>query len=197
MNWNSSRSPHGRIADLLADAERSKGKMEGRVAGLVVEMRTRQTKQGKMMGFATLDDRTARLEVAAFSKVYEQYREVIKNDTILVVEGGMAMDDFSGMLRVTAEKVYTIEQAREMFARHLLINWQAPAGKEGLAFIHKLKQIIQPFSGGQCPVIVNYQSKQARATVKLGDQWRVRPEDDLLHRLRQFLSDQAVAVKYR
>ncbi len=188
---------HGRIADLLADAERSKGKMEGRVAGLVVEMRTRQTKQGKMMGFATLDDRTARLEVAAFSKVYEQYREVIKNDTILVVEGGMAMDDFSGMLRVTAEKVYTIEQAREMFARHLLINWQAPAGKEGLAFIHKLKQIIQPFSGGQCPVIVNYQSKQARATVKLGDQWRVRPEDDLLHRLRQFLSDQAVAVKYR
>ncbi|WP_198246219.1 DNA polymerase III subunit alpha [methane-oxidizing endosymbiont of Gigantopelta aegis] len=188
---------HGRIADLLADAERSKGKLEGRVAGLVVEMRTRQTKQGRMMGFATLDDRTARLEVAAFSKVYEEYREVMKNDAILVVEGGMAMDDFSGMLRVTAEKVYTIEQAREAFARHLLLKWNVSEQQKGREQLENLKQTLSPFCGGQTPIVIQYQSSQARATIKLGDAWRVRPEDELLKRLCHLFGETAATIAYR
>jgi len=67
---------HGTIASLLADVERSRGKMEARTAGLVVEVRTRQTKNGKTMGFATIDDRTGRLEIAAFGDVYEKYRGI-------------------------------------------------------------------------------------------------------------------------
>ena len=187
---------HGRIADLLADAERSKGKLEGRVAGLVVELRTRQTKQGKTMGFATLDDRTARLEVAAFSKVYEQYRDVMTPDALLVVEGGMGMDDYSGMLRVTAEKIYTIEQAREMFARHLLIKWNAHE-QQGRERLDNLKQTLSPFCGGQTPVVIQYQSNQARATIKLGDSWRVRPEDELLKHLCHLFGETAAVMIYR
>ncbi len=188
---------HGSIADMLADAERSKGKMEGRVAGLVVELRTRQTKQGRMMGFATLDDKTARLEVAAFSKVFEQYREIFQNDALLVVEGSMGMDDFSGMLRVTAEKIYTFEQAREMFSHHLEINWNPAAEMSGMAFINKLKEKLTPFTGGSCPVIIQYQSKQARATIKLGDDWRVKPTNELLSALQKITSRQDVSIKYR
>ncbi len=78
---------HGTIASLLADVERSRGKMEARTAGLVVEVRTRQTKQGKMMGFATIDDRTGRLEIAAFSDTYEKYRSIFSRDSLLVAEG--------------------------------------------------------------------------------------------------------------
>jgi len=55
---------HGKIASLQV----SRGNMEARVAGLVVEVRTRQTKQGKTMGFATLDDKSAGLSAPLLAK---------------------------------------------------------------------------------------------------------------------------------
>ncbi len=186
---------HGSIGSLLADAERSKSKMEGRVAGLIVEMRTRQTKKGTMMGFATLDDRTGRLEVAAFSKTFEQYRDILSKDTLLVAEGSLSIDDFSGGLRLTADKMYTFEQARELFARCIQIKWMGI--DDSVAFINSLKATLQPFVGGGCPVQISYCSADAKAIIQLSDNWRIHPTDELILRLTRLLSEIAVEVKYR
>ncbi|MGZ4999930.1 MAG: DNA polymerase III subunit alpha [Methylomonas sp.] len=188
---------HGTLANLQADAERSKGKMEGRVAGLIVEMRTRQTKQGKMMGFATLDDRTGRLEVAAFSGIFDKYRDLLSKDTLLVAEGSLAMDDFTGSLRMTAEKLYSMEEAREMFARGIVLSWNSAIWPQERSFIAELSNICKPFCGGQCPVSIEYTSNDAKALIQLGDDWRLCPSDELLIRLRRFLSADAVQVRYK
>ena len=189
---------HGNIATLLADAERSKGKMEGRVAGLIVEMRTRQTKKGTMMGFATLDDRTGRLEVAAFSKTFEKYRDILSKDTLLVAEGLLSIDDFSGMLRLTAEKLYTFEEARELYARSIVLDWnKTDSGLSSNALSKGLKETLKPYTGGRCPIQISYCSGDAKASLQLGDEWRVHPSDELVLRLKRFLSVDAVQVSYR
>ena len=186
---------HGKIAGLIADAQRSKSKLEARVAGLVVEVRTRQTKSGKMMGFATIDDSTGRMEVAAFSETYEKYKAILVKDTLLVAEGAMNIDDFSGMLRLTAEKLYSIEQARENFARAIALHWQTDSINP--KFTEQLREILQPFQGGSCPVILHYQSQQAKASVQLGDTWRVKPTDMLKLSLERWSLVSGVEVKYR
>lgn len=188
---------HGTLASLQADAERSKGKMEGRVAGLIVEMRTRQTKQGKMMGFATLDDRTGRLEVAAFSGIFDKYRDLLSKDTLLVAEGALNIDDFTGSLRLTAEKMYSMEQAREMFARGIVLNWHLQDWPETCSFADELGKILKPFCGGLCPISIDYMAAGAKASLQLDDEWRVHPSDELLIRLRRFLSTEAVQVRYK
>ncbi len=188
---------HGTLGSLEQDAGRIKGKMEARVAGLIVEMRTRQTKQGKMMGFATLDDRTGRLEVAAFSGIFDKYRDLLTKDTLLVAEGSLAMDDFSNSLRMTAEKLYSMEAAREMFARGIVLNWDAAQGPVSAHFVEKLTEILRPFQGGECPVLIEYKANGAKAALQLGDNWRVRPGDELLIRLRRLLPAEAVTVKYK
>jgi DNA polymerase-3 subunit alpha len=189
---------HACIGSLLADAERSKSKMEGRVAGLIVEMRTRQTKKGTMMGFATLDDRTGRLEVAAFSKTFEKYRDILSKDTLLVAEGSLNIDDFSGMLRLTAERLYTFEEARNFFARCITLDWQkAGCQLDSSSFIEELKEILQAYIGGRCPIQINYCSGESKAFIQLGDEWRVQPTDELLLRLKRFLNGDAVQVRYR
>ncbi|MFW5443266.1 MAG: DNA polymerase III subunit alpha [Methylococcaceae bacterium] len=188
---------NGCIASLVADAERSNVKMEGRVAGLIVEMRTRQTKKGTMMGFATLDDRTGRIEVAAFSNTFEKYRDILSKDVLLVAEGGLGIDDFSGGLRLTADRLYTFEQARELFSRCLFLDW-GNNNELGLeAFIAGLKLALQPFTGGGCAVQIGYFSNEAKTTLQLGDAWRIHPTDELIIRLQRLLSSNAVEVRYR
>ena len=187
----------GSLASIQADAERSKGKLEGRVAGYIVEMRTRQSKSGKTMGFATLDDRTGRLEVAAFSGVYDKYRDLLSKDAILVAEGGLSMDEYTNGLRMTAEKLYSMDQAREMFARSIALNWQSQNWPKQKSFVDELSALLKPFVGGTCPVIINFSGAIAKASLQLGDDWRVYPKDELLIKLRRFLQADNVELKYR
>ncbi len=169
------------------------------VAGLVVEMRTKQNKNGKRMGFVTLDDRTGRLEVAAFSEVYEKFRDCIAKDTLLVVEGGLGMDDFAGQMRLSAEKLYTIEQARAHFAKHLLVEW-SPSPTDGelaqTALADDLAELLKPFKGGACPVFIAYRGKGAESLLHLGENWRVHPREELLNRLRKHIGFERVSVQY-
>jgi len=189
---------HGTIASLLGDVERSRGKMEARTAGLVVEVRTRQTKNGKMMGFATIDDRTGRLEIAAFGETYEKYRGIFTRDSLLIAEGALGVDDYLGTLRLTVEKLYSMEQARDVFARSLQLIWAATGDNSAdRSFISKLTAALEPFKGGACPVGVAYSSTQAKANLQLGDAWRVHPTDELLARLVVLLGKGAVEVRYR
>ncbi|MGR8931091.1 MAG: DNA polymerase III subunit alpha [Gammaproteobacteria bacterium] len=188
---------HGTLGSLEMDAGKARGKMEARVAGLIVELRTRQTKQGKMMGFATLDDRTGRLEVAAFSNVFDKYRDLLSKDSILVAEGSLAIDDFSNSLRMTAERLYSMEEAREMYARSIALDWDVTQWPPKRDFVGELTGILRPFTGGQCPITIGYNTAADKTVLQLGDEWRVRPSDELLVRLRRFLSAEAVEVRYR
>ncbi|MGR9114440.1 MAG: DNA polymerase III subunit alpha [Gammaproteobacteria bacterium] len=189
---------NGKISTILADVERSRGKVEVRTAGLVVEMRTRQTKQGKTMGFATIDDRSGRLELAIFGEVYDRYRDLLSRDVLLVAEGGVSIDDFTGMLRLTVEKLYSIEEARDMYARCILFDWLRPKPSPDVKeFIDKLCDVLQTFKGGRCPIVINYQTEQAKASLQLGDDWRVHPTDELLNRLKRLLAPAEAEVKYR
>jgi DNA polymerase-3 subunit alpha len=188
---------HGTIASLLADVERSKSrKMEAKTAGLVVEVRTRQTKNGKTMGFATIDDRTGRLEIAAFGDIYEKYRGVFSRDSLLIAEGALGVDDYLGTLRLTVEKLYSMEQAREVFARSIQLVWNT-VEREDQRFVTRLMAVLEPFKGGACPIGISYVSTLAKANLQLGDEWRVHPTDELVARLRVLLGSGAVEVRYR
>ncbi len=185
---------HGKIGSLQV----SRGKMEARVAGMVIEIRTRQNKNGKTMGFATLDDKSGRLECAVFGDIYDQYRNIFVRDNLLIAEGALAIDNFSGALRLTVEKMYTIDQARENFARGLHLTWKTTDKiEESMDFIERLTEVISPFKGGACPVNINYSSSRAKAHVQLGDAWRIQPTDELLAKLKWLLGSTAVEVRYK
>lgn len=190
---------NGTLASLKDTVERSKSrKMEAKIAGLVVEVRTRQAKNGKIMAFATLDDRTDRLEIAAFGEIYEKYRSIFTRDSLLVAEGSLGVDDYLGTLRLTVEKLYNIEQAREVNARSIQLVWNATGNRlEDQGFITRLSSALEPFKGGNCPLGIAYASPVAKANLLLGDAWRVHPTDELVARLRALPGGGAVEVKYR
>ncbi|MGZ8144756.1 MAG: hypothetical protein ACXWTG_11385, partial [Methylosarcina sp.] len=96
---------------------------------------------------------------------------------------------------LTADKLYSIEEARDTFARGLQLTWNA-VDKDG-SLVRKLSPELIPFKGGGCPILINYRSAQAQALIRLGDEWRVRATDELILRLRRLLGTEAVDIKYR
>jgi DNA polymerase-3 subunit alpha len=165
------------------------------VAGLVVAVRTRITQSGRRLGFLTLDDRTARLEVILFGDAYQRHRHLLEKDALVVVEGDLGYDEFSDGYRVSGERVFDLAGARMAFARRLVL--RVDAGQAGNGFVPRLQETLAPYQSGECTVCIDYEGRGATARLRLGEAWRVRPDPDLLERLGQLLPPDRVAVDYR
>jgi DNA polymerase-3 subunit alpha len=178
-----------RIADLRADKQGSQV-----VAGLIVATRTMKTKRGDTMAFLQLDDRSARIEVTVYGETYSEHRELLGKDQIVIVEGSVAHDDYTGGLAMRAKGVRSLLQARQNYASELTIELRSDLLDEKMT--DQLEKTLAGAGGGSCPVSLIYRQPRNRARVRLGENWQVVPSDELLQELRDYLGAERVSLQY-
>jgi DNA polymerase-3 subunit alpha len=141
------------------------------VAGQVVDVR----KRGDTQAFVQIEDWSGRIEVSLFREAFVEYAPLLTRDAILIVEGGLAWDDFAGALRVRARRVLTLNEACERSARVLQIRLNGVDAQ----FTEDLRGAISGYRGGQTPLRLHYTNAQGNAVIELGPEWRVRATADL------------------
>jgi len=165
------------------------------LAGMVATTRTAMTRRGKM-AIVLLDDGAAQLEVSVYNELWAACRDLIKEDRPLIVQGKVTKDEFTGGLRLVADKLYDIAGARARFARAIRISLNGDASADGAAAARRLRELLAPYRNGNCPVHVRYRAGAAIADLRLGDEWRVTPEDALIEALGAWLRPENVQVEY-
>ena len=194
---------HGFKAEVSRFARKPLAALEARkepqlLAGLVVGVRTKFTSRGKM-AFVQIDDGTSSLEVSVFNEIFEAERAKIRDDEVLIVEGKVQRDDFAGegKVRVIAERLLTLAEARGRFAKYLRLSLNGQAsGPNAQAAVHRLRALLAPYTPGNCPVRLAYRNADAICELSLGDTSRVRLEDDLLASLGDWLNSENVSIDY-
>jgi DNA polymerase-3 subunit alpha len=174
-------------------ANRFRREQEGCVGGLVVAVRTRNAPRGRE-AFLTLDDRTGRIEVRVFPEEYARFANLIAKDRVLLIEGSIGHDDYTGGLRMRARNVLDIDQARQAHAKGLEIRLDANGAANG--FTKALQAVLEPFREGPTPIAITYRNATAMGRIRLGEHWQVQPTDELLHRLKELAGEDAVRVWY-
>ena len=167
------------------------------IAGVVESVRFMKT-QSSRMAIIALSDGNATQEIVVYGENFDQYRKIVVDDAVLVMEvkvrnimrGGQGGEDGETFTRITAEKIYDLEAARSKFARgvRLTCNGQSSASK--------LRELLQPYRNGSCPVTLVYHNPQASCEIRLGDDWRVNLNDNLMQSLGAWLSEENVEVVY-
>ena len=179
-----------RIADLKPSREPQ------RVAGLVVALRTMKSKRGDTMAFITLDDRTGRIEASLFGELYDQLRGEIEADQVLIVEGEVSNDDFSGGLRLRGKEVTPMVAARTRYGEAVELSLDGATVNGRL--VENLRERLSPHRNAEgLPVRLCYRNPVASGWLELGEQWRVAPTDELLITLRDVEGQDGVRLKYR
>ena len=164
------------------------------VAGLIVNLRVMKNKKGDKMGFITLDDRSGRIEASLFADAFASNQALLQNDALVVVEGEVSHDDFSGGLRLRAKRVLSLESARTALAEslHLKIDHEALKGE-------RLRWMAELFKRhrGACPLTLDYTGSEARAQLQFGEAWHIDPTDNLIQALRDQFGRDNVFLHYR
>ena len=167
-----------------------------RVAGLVVGVRTMKSKRGDTMAFITLDDRTGRIEASLFGELFEQLRGQIEADQVLIVEGEVSSDEFSGGLRLRGKDVTPMVTARIRYGQ--AVELALDAGQINGRLIETLRDSLTPYRDQEgLPVRLQYRHPAAVAWLELADEWKVAPSDDLLLALQDVQGQTGVQLRYR
>ncbi|MEA3290851.1 MAG: DNA polymerase III subunit alpha, partial [Pseudomonadota bacterium] len=172
------------LVDHGLESKALKPNQGGVVAGLIVGLRVLNTKRGDRMAFITLDDGRSRMEISVFADLYSRYRELLRKDNIVVAQGELSADEFTGGCQMRVETLHDIDRLREQFLRRIEFTVSAPDLDDGL--LERLQKALQSHRGGNVEIIVQYTTAGGETgALRIGEQWKVRPEETLIEELRQ------------
>lgn len=161
------------------------------LCGLVSSIRRVMTKRGKKLTIIGIEDATAKLDIVVFSEVYEALQTNIQTGQMLLVEGEIASDDYSGGVKMTASQLYFIDEARTRFAKCITLSLT----HENNSVLPALQSVLKA-NKGTCVVQIHYSNTTVGAILNLASQWRVSPSDELLLILGDLLGQDQVTMSY-
>ena len=146
------------------------------------------------MAFLTLDDKTARIEIGVYGELYDQRRDVIQKDKVLVVKGKASHDHYSGGIRLSADELFDIEQARGNMARHMQIQLQAE--QVNSQTIGDLKSILMQNEQGMCGLGFEYHGLNGACQLDVVNDWRIVPNKHMLEQLETLIGRENFRLIY-
>jgi DNA polymerase-3 subunit alpha len=170
-----------KVADLIDSREPQL------LAGIVTDLRVVNGQRGRVAIFK-LDDCSEPIEAVANEELLDKHREWLRDDELLVVQGKVQPDRFSGGLRLNVNQVWDLASARARFGRHLAVDIG-----DGLPPVAELVQAhparVEKADEGELvqglPVRLRLQRPGASAELDLGAAGRIWPSDEALARWRK------------
>ncbi|MCD9028112.1 DNA polymerase III subunit alpha [Luteimonas sp. BDR2-5] len=140
----------GQLDELWAARSDDKGGKSWRpettaiVAGLVMAVR----KRGESQAFVQIEDGRGRLECAFFAEAWFEHAQLLTRDRILLIEGGLREDEFSGGFSLRARRAWDFDLVCQQHAQRLALqlDLRVPGS---LAQVEKLLAERRP---GQTPL---------------------------------------------
>ena len=166
-----------------------------RLAGIIVSSRTQNSRRGRM-GMIVLDDGTAQLELTVYAELYDRKRNLLREDTLVFVQGKVRFDEFRERLTITADDVMDLAEARSRAAARLCID------VSGTPDMARFKGTLAPYrvnnsqTANGCLVMVRYCNGVGSADLLLSEDWRIRPDEALIEELRAQPKVQAAEFSY-
>ena len=172
------------------------------LAGIVGDLRVVNGQRGRVAIFK-LDDKTEVIEAVANEELLNANRELLKDDELVIVQGKVQPDRFSGGLRLNVQQVWDLASARCRFGHYLSVqvNGKVPPIDELLRDFPPRRvdsehgELLQGL-----PVRLHIHRQGAdgevRGDLDLGEQARFYPCDEALERWRLAADGRSARVVY-
>ena len=146
------------------------------LAGLVVGLR----KRGDSMAFVHLEDGYGRIECAFFREAWLEFGPLLTRDRILLIEGYLQEDEFSGGYSLRARQAWDFKPLCARHARLLSLSVDN-RHRDALA---EVERVLTGFRPGSTPLRLDVTTVSARGEVNLIGEFGVRADPELLSALR-------------
>ena len=142
--------------------------------------------------FISVEDHTGRADTFLSNETYATYADLMEKDAIVVIEGNVTADAFSGGFKITANHIMSLADAKARFSNGVSISVSGP--DEGLC--EALAATFSPYQDGASPVYIHYRNQRARVSLELGRDWTVKPCAELIAALNELDAVMQANLRY-
>lgn len=171
------------------------GGVEVTVAGVFGEVRERISKQGGgRMAFIQLEDLTGRIEVLVFTKAFPSFEAHLAGDEPILVTGKVVRegeDEENVVLKLRADSCRLLKDARAERTTRARIRLRADS--VDTVMLTPLAELLRGRREGLPVDFVVVVPTAGEAIVKLGDDWRIALDDELVDRVERLVGKGSVA----
>ncbi len=187
------------LAELAAAAAGRRSAGEPQVmAGIVTDARSVNGQRGKALIFK-LDDGSEAIEAVVNDELIAQQRELMVEDQLVIVQGKLQQDRFSGGVRLNVLQVWDLAAARARFGRYIAvdINGSTPPVADVLR-LWPARRVATELGDLQQGLAIRLRMRRPTATaeIELGDDARFWPCDEALGRWRSLAQGGAATIVY-
>lgn len=147
----------------------------------------------------TLDDGTSRVEVSCNHERFQRYKDIIKLEQVVVIEGEIYEREGFDRPMARLSKAFNLNEIRQKRAQNIQI--RLPHDLMGTSLAKDLQGILLPYCNiDVCQHIgiqILLEQSFASAELLLGAQWKVAPLDELLAKLRDYFGKDAIYIEYQ
>ena len=148
---------------------------EVRVVGLVGEIKQLTTKAGKLMAMVVLEDLTGRIECTLFPEAYEQVRNTLATDTVVVASGRIEVREERGT-KLLLQEIRPWETAQLQYKPVLHIEVRAEDLSE--ASIAGMDEVLSAYPGDSDVVLYIVKPDHSRLAMR-SRRFKVREDEGL------------------
>jgi DNA polymerase III subunit alpha len=160
------------------------------VGGIVGMVKPVTTRRGEAMGFLRLDDLEGSAEVVVVPAVWEETRELIAPDAILLVAGRVDQKS-EGETKLVAQRITAFVPDPDVEADRLVLRVDAP--RVAAAQLGELKRLLADHRG-ESAVVLLMRTSEGPVRLRLGDQFRVNSRDgSLVASLKSLFGERCLA----
>lgn len=159
-----------------------------RIGGLLNTVRSKRTKNGKIMAFAVLEDLHGSVEVTLFEETFLKAKDFIAQDEPLILEGRVEINDDHNKAKMIVSEIFGLEEALSSVIEKVELNLsheQAVPARLAL-----LQDVLQKHKGS-IPAFINLQMADCEVVMEL-ENFSLQPSADLVHEVKNLYNGKPV-----
>ena len=172
------------------------------LGGIINNFKKKSTKNGNLMAFISLEDLDGTIEVIVFPKIYDDCKELVKKDKIVIVKG--RLDVAEGKVKLIAEEISPLNKyleekltvKKKEDKQDLLeeLHLEISLSNEKTDLLVGLKEIFCTYPG-KSQIIIHFKEKKKTMLHVIDKKYSVNINDELLRKIRDVLGNEKVWVE--
>ncbi|MDB5102327.1 MAG: dnaE [Fibrobacteres bacterium] len=146
------------------------------LGGMITRLKTKLSpKDNKTFAFAELEDFVGKVEVTLWSDVFEEVRNLVEIDSMVLIRGNLTFNEELAMFKLNAQKVINLNESRERLTRSVHVRMKTVGLQEPNVML--LHDLCSEYAG-KCQLVLHLEHQGGEEMIMVSEKVRLTPDKD-------------------
>ncbi|ARC54866.1 DNA polymerase III subunit alpha [Candidatus Riesia sp. GBBU] len=162
--------------------------------GVIIKKKLFETNKMEKTAIFTIEDYSDSIEIILRNKELKKYKNLLKENNILIVYGEIVNYDFQKRKKIIAKYIKDLDEFRKKSIKSIFIIMDFQKINEKI--INKIYSVLSFFQEKIVPVYFYYNKKNNIYSLSLSDKWFVNPTNTFIKEINDLSNTEQIKVKF-